>query len=112
MTIDDSTSINAASPDHTGHSEGLTEKLDCGDGVPFLTLERPAHESRPFPAEDDRRPHITAKTFAIGATAAGQLMIALSVAAGGSAIVGLFASATLLVCGIGIISTEVVNPRQ
>lgn len=97
--------------DSSGYAEDFTENLDCGDGVPFLTLDRPSHENRPFPADDNRRPHITARMFAIGATVVGQLMIALSVLAGGSAIVGLFAAATLLVCGLGIVSTEILNPR-
>lgn len=94
------------------YPEDLTGRMDCGDGVPSLTIDRPSHEDRPFPFEDNRRPHVTAKAFAIGATVVGQLLIALSVLAGGSAFVGMFAAMTLLICGLGIVSTDVVNPRQ
>jgi hypothetical protein len=107
MTIEDN-----LSPDHDRTDTHLTESLDCGDGVPALTLERPADRPRPFPADDLRRPHVTARVFAIAATALGQLLIAISVAVGGSALIGVMAALTLLVCGLGIVATDALNPRD
>ncbi|MGH1488778.1 MAG: hypothetical protein ACRBK7_05195 [Acidimicrobiales bacterium] len=110
MTTDDTHNIDLTLDHNSDHKHAAS--LDCGDGVPALVLEQPRHETRAFPADGNKRAHITAKSFAIGATMAGQLLIALSVAAGGSALVGVFAAITLMLCGLGVVLTEVVNAQQ
>ncbi len=86
----------------------LAQQLDCGDGVPGLTLLK--QESLGFTDEKIKTaPHLTAKGFALGSTIIGQLLIAAAVAAGGSPIVGIAAATTLLLCGLTLLLADAVN---
>ncbi len=87
----------------------LAKDLDCGDGVPALKLDARN------PGQDDGSnlgrggPKVTAKVFGLVATVFGQLLIGLAVLAGGSAMIGGFASVLLVACGLAMVMTDVVN---
>lgn len=86
----------------------VANQLDCGDGVPTLTLVN----QEPVRSRDEPRtamPRVTAAGFAIGVTVFGQLLIGMAVAGGGSAVVGVVAAVMLLLCGLALVAAETVN---
>lgn len=87
----------------------LADQLDCGDGVPslLLTAQKPLADGAGCGLNQGRG--ITAKQFALGMTIVGQLLLALAVLAGGSALIGLLAAAVLLACGLTLIAVEVMG---
>lgn len=97
----------ATTPDETDKPFVLT--FDCGDGVPELaTMPREIVE-RQARRPDDGLPTISARTFALVLTIFGQLLVALVVAAGGSALVGSIVAIALLLCGLTLALAQTLS---
>ncbi|MGB5760812.1 MAG: hypothetical protein WBM50_28110 [Acidimicrobiales bacterium] len=87
----------------------LAKELDCGDGVPALTLAPREPQAEAGNDSGWSGPKVTAKLFGLAATIAGQLLIGIAVLAGGSPLIGAFAAVILAVCGLAMILTDAVN---
>lgn len=85
------------------------DQFDCGDGVPglVLTAQRPLSDGAGSGLNKGKG--ISAKLFALGSTILGQLLLALAVLAGGSALVGLVAAVILLACGLALVAVDVIG---
>ena len=87
----------------------LAKDLDCGDGVPALTLVPREPRTEAGKEVGWNGPRVTAKLFGLAATIAGQLLIGIAVLAGGDPLIGGFAAVILAMCGLALILTDAVN---
>ena len=87
----------------------MADQLDCGDGVPSLLLSAQEPLSDGAGSGLNQGKGITARQFALAMTILGQLLLALAVLAGGSALIGLLAAAVLLACGLTLVAVEVMG---
>lgn len=92
------------------HNINFANQMDCGDGVPALQFERNGDERTvgriEKPTIEQGEAKITAKTFALGATVLGQIIVAIAMLIGGNPAVGAIAALAICGCGLALVAAD------